>query len=911
MKRVLLFCSVLALAGVALAETFRLPAGAREIKCPDGPLEKVIASEAVSESAGAFTVAFRFRPLPYKKRPGPSEGLVFANGNGWNTGFRVTLTPLTDLPEPAFRMGLRVVTPQGKGVHVSLGSLLRPECWRHIAFVFDGKTLKCYADGTLSSSCPYTDATFKRAQGRFTVGPAGFGVGYYPFAASSFTVWTRALSDVEVLSLATGGKTAPAEVAEWLKRLDAQGDTFARPLAWTTARRLFDAGARRQAAELYALLAARAPDNSSIDGGNEAAAIFAQACDGRSVAPAVKVPQRVPFAGYAPFVPPSAVEECAGAVYVAPDGSDDSGTGTKERPFATITRALDAVRGKAVRRILLRGGRYALAAGVKVGSEDSGTAQSPLIIAAVPGETPILDGGREVTGFVPCGRGAVLEADLRGKGFSGLECPRAWGYALSGKGERHILDLYENDSPCELARHPNSGFVSTTWVDKKRRLFKVDVPDLADWANEPYLMALSYMRWLWGDETTRLSIDPVEGTLQIDTNLIQRVAVGRPVKFVNSLRALDEPGEWFLDYGREKLFFWPRTHSARVVLSQLAEPILSLDGVSHLEIRNLTLECGRSSGLKLSNCSHVRILGNVLRNLGQGISATGEDIVIRGNRLRSFARGGITVRGGDRPSLAPSGIRILRNEVSDVERKVRTYCPCVHAEGVGVEIAYNHFHDAPSSAIRLEGNDMLVNSNLVERCVLESDDQGAIDIYANPTYAGIDIIGNTWRDIGRGGRFAPCGQAAVRFDDVISGVRVRLNRFYRCGIAQFGAVQINGGRLNVIDNNLFVDCRRDCSINRRSPSWWEKTMTSGYCAPKIAAVKPALSPWKERYPYVAEILSWPAVNYISRNIYVRTPHASRSPNVNGNIHLDEEPQTMPPGYDRLGPAFRLTSASGK
>ena len=88
-------------------------------------------------------------------------------------------------------------------------------------------------------------------------------------------------------------------------------------------------------------------------------------------------------------------------------------------------------------------------------------------------------------------------------------------------------------------------------------------------------------------------------------------------------------------------------------------------------------------------------------------------------------------------------------------------------------------------------------------------------------------------------------------------------------------------------------------------------MTSGYCAPKIAAVKPALSPWKERYPYVVEILSWPAVNYISRNIYVRTPHASRSPNVNGNIHFDEEPQTMPPGYDRLGPAFRLTSASGK
>ena len=149
----------------------------------------------------------------------------------------------------------------------------------------------------------------------------------------------------------------------------------------------------------------------------------------------------------------------------------------------------------------------------------------------------------------------------------------------------------------------------------------------------------------------------------------------------------------------------------------------------------------------------------------------------------------------------------------------------------------------------------------------------------------------------------PVGQAAIRFDDIISGVKVRLNRFYNCGYAHFGAVQINGGRLNVIDNNLFVDCRKDCSVNIRRPGWWKNTMTTGYASKKIAAVKPAEEPWRSRYPYLVDILGWPCVNFISRNVAVRTPRTRRPPGENGNIILDKEPVRMPEGCDRLPAAM--------
>ena len=875
-------CAFFALSAVASG----VPTQGRVIPV-DGTVTDVVRASALPASAHEFTVAFRFKPAHYVKRPGPWEGLVFANGTGWSDGFRATITPEVNTSLDGFRMSLRVVKAEGGAVSVPVQQELGAERWYHVAFVLGGGELKSYLNGALNAKRKF-DGGFKKPACGFSVGAAGFGVGFYPFATSDFITWERALGDDEVLALTTGGETSARGVKRFLEGRSESEFADMRTLAWNTAKRLADEGDRRGAAEMYARLAREAPACPTVDGGNEVAARFAKEIGGLDVEPAVKYPEIVPFAGYGAFEDAEFKPDVEKAVFVAPDGDDANGTGTAERPFATVERALAAVRGGGCKTILLKGGRYFLKKGVRIGAEDSGTAESPLVIAAFPGETPVLEGGREIVGFAQCGRGEILSADLRGLSLSGMERPLCWGYAMSGKGEKYILDLYEDDMPGNLARHPNDGFFATTWADKTNRLFKIDMPDAAAWANESELMALTYMRWLWGDETTRLKIDAASGAMQLDTNLVKAVNVGRPVKFVNSLKALDEPGEWFLDHAAQRLYHWPRRRGSRVVLSQLAEPMLNIEGARHVEVRGLTIQDGRSTGIRADKCAHVRIVGNTIRNLGSGVFVRGEDIMVCRNRLRSFSHGGISAYGGKRRTLTPSGIRILRNEVSDIERKVRTYCPCVQAEGVGMEIAFNHFHDCPSSAIRLEGNDMLVNSNLVENCVLESDDQGAIDIYANPTYAGIEIVGNIWRDIGRGGRFVPCGQAAIRFDDIISGVKVRLNRFYNCGYAHFGAVQINGGRLNVVDGNVFVDCRLDCSINIRKPEWWQRTMTDGYCKPKIAAVKPAEGVWRERYPYLSKLLEWPCMNFVSRNVYVNTPRTCRQIGENGNVSSARE-----------------------
>ena len=72
----------------------------------------------------------------------------------------------------------------------------------------------------------------------------------------------------------------------------------------------------------------------------------------------------------------------------------------------------------------------------------------------------------------------------------------------------------------------------------------------------------------------------------------------------------------------------------------------------------------------------------------------------------------------------------------------------------------------------------------------------------NPLYRGVVIRWNRWSDITGG---THCGAAGVRLDDMISGVTVHGNVFECCGAVLFAGPD-HGGKENVVDNNLFVDC---------------------------------------------------------------------------------------------------------
>ncbi|MBM3892043.1 MAG: right-handed parallel beta-helix repeat-containing protein, partial [Verrucomicrobia bacterium] len=87
-------------------------------------------------------------------------------------------------------------------------------------------------------------------------------------------------------------------------------------------------------------------------------------------------------------------------------------------PFATITRARDAVRAlkaggelKEPVTVQIRGGRYWLREPLVFAPEDSGTEKCPITYAAAPGERPVFSGGRDIAGWLRA-EGKLWKAQL-------------------------------------------------------------------------------------------------------------------------------------------------------------------------------------------------------------------------------------------------------------------------------------------------------------------------------------------------------------------------------------------------------------------------------------------------------------------------------------------------------------------
>ena len=235
--------------------------------------------------------------------------------------------------------------------------------------------------------------------------------------------------------------------------------------------------------------------------------------------------------------------------------------------------------------------------------------------------------------------------------------------------------------------------------------------------------------------------------------------------------------------------------------------------------------------------------------------------------VHTIGRRATEVTGGDRETLTPGGHVVANCRIHNFGRIDRTYTPGVQLEGVGHRVAHNLFYNCPSSVMRIEGNDHLIEYNEVQDAVLESDDQGAMELFANPTYRGVVFRHNSFTRIGiPPGQQMAHGQAGIRFDDAISGMLVYGNIFYRAANGNFGGVQMNSGRDNIMDNNIFVDCAQGISGGYYSTNNVWKQLRAGQKAPAIITNELYL----KRYPKIATMLDEPGINYVWRNIFYRT-----------------------------------------
>lgn len=587
--------------------------------------------------------------------------------------------------------------------------------------------------------------------------------------------------------------------------------------------------------------------------------------------------------------PPAPLPKPGAEIHVSPEGNDGA-DGSLSRPFATLERARREVNslrdGKGALPsggvcVYLHGGVYPMAKTFRLTAADSGSADAPVVYRAWGGEKPVLSGGAVLTGAVrvsdpevlkrlpASARGNVFAFDLGRQGITNLAPPVALGFT---KPVREVINLYENGVQMTKARWPNEGYAYTGTVPKgSKTIFSFDRKHLSGWAGSPDVCMSGYWAVSWADNSVPVAeINPQKGTVKLAEAPWRGVKPDMPFYVFNVFAELDQPGEWVLDRPNRKLYFWPKGNgdSLEYTLSLMRAPFIHADGTRNFVLDGLAFECGQSDGVVFKNGKDIVVSGCRLRNLGGTAIEIKwcSDVNVFGNRISDIGFCAIVASGGSRKKLVPCGINIENNDVARHSRNTDTYNPAACIYGCGVRVAHNHFYDGPSSAIHIDGNDHVIEYNRVEKMVLRSDDQGGIDMFGDPSYRGVVMRYNIWKDFGSG--VPSHWQCGIRLDDAISGVVVYGNRFERCSSGIFGGVQIHGGQHNIVDNNRFLDCRYGVSFSPWLRTRWENGLEGKYRKQIYENVDVRTEPYISRYPRLRGMRTDLNANVVSRNLVV-------------------------------------------
>ena len=585
-------------------------------------------------------------------------------------------------------------------------------------------------------------------------------------------------------------------------------------------------------------------------------------------------------------------------VHVSTTGNDKN-PGSRRKPFATLQRALAAVRGAGAGTIWLAAGEHYVERGIVLDEACSGTPEAPLVIRSEVPHKAMISGARRVTGFRPISPGEaqslisedarrnVLVADLKAQGFPALaKMPDK--FRAPGREE-----VIFGDQPMQSARWPNEGFTAFTevidpgasdpyhWVSRKvyrpgSFRFPSDRAKLWDLSRGVYLHG--FWCYEWSDEALKVATYNPE-TRELRFAVKHGYGIGNPRRkkskrhfyAIHVFEELDRPGEYYLDRKANKLYFWPPSDVSKtpVRLSLCRGALLKAVKAANVAVRDLVFENGCGWAVQLSGCTNARVENCIVRNMGLGgISSRGgsNNHVVRCEVTRTGSRA-VSMTAGDRKSLTKSNCSVVGNHLHHLGRYDWGGGRGVSIGGCGVRVAHNLIHHCPTGGVSYGGNEHMLELNEVHHVCLLYADVGVF-------YTGRDWAsrGNVvrWNYIHSNPDNGGSGSQAIYLDDCDSGDTVVGNIVFG-GVGR--GVLLGGGRDNTIVGNIFIHLAKGIHVDARGPrgitldkpgSWNLKAKCEklGYLSPL----------WRERYPKLARVLDeeplLPMGNVMRSNIFI-------------------------------------------
>ena len=576
--------------------------------------------------------------------------------------------------------------------------------------------------------------------------------------------------------------------------------------------------------------------------------------------------------------------------YVATYGSDQN-DGSTNHPFLTLERARNAIHTNGLPpggvRVWIHGGTYRRTNTFSLAAADSGRTGSPVVYAACPGETPVFTTGTPVNSNsftvldpslwprVMPGEMAsnILELNLTALGVANkgpfpseyVRCPIVNPYSpgtdgglceLFYQGRRQWLSRYPNNNPTNRWLAPymkmngvicktGTNFMGTN-IGGMFYYNTNDEPHIARWstaAAESNLWIQGFWRVPWETEGERvLMIDTGSNTIATANGATPGVtgfgdkysgaagSTNEPYWALNLLEEIDQPGEWSMDFARNKLYFLPPgpVTNGAVVILDFAAPIFQLNACSNVVLSGLAFDLSLAQGVLITNGVNNLVQDCSFSNLGSFAVDLeyGQSNGVVSCDLNHLAAGGVYVRGGSEtgPRL-PCCHYVVNNDITDFAQVVPVYAGGIdvgfggmagggggggHQVCVGVRVAHNHLSDTPHGPLIRGSYDKVIEYNWIENYCTISGDFGGIYSYLTTNQGGFDTVRYNYFSCPTNYLYpaylnpGPPGGIGLQVDGVWTGDQIYGNMANSCRRGGFGAGGL-GGSGAAFYNNFTVN----------------------------------------------------------------------------------------------------------
>ena len=594
-------------------------------------------------------------------------------------------------------------------------------------------------------------------------------------------------------------------------------------------------------------------------------------------------------------------------VYVATDGSDESGNGTIGNPYKTIGKAKEVVSlmdrsNRSGITVAIKAGEYRVGS-MEFGAEDGGTSACPVTYCAYGDGEVVLNGGVTLRPgdftSIPEGemknrlhkkvRDKVVCLDLSSYGIDKDDYGKIYAigsYNTAAKYDGDYVgpiysELFFNDTRMNLARYPDKGFLKTGRVVKMGKGLESDGsktarPDywatvrnpqsdvyalsaaltdrIASWKTLDDVWMFGFFKYTWADASSPIGeFNKQKKTLSPKFVSIYGAIQDAPYYFFNVFEELDAPGEWYLDRESGVLYMYPLSDmsSATIDLSLAVDPVVTAK-TNDLHFVNVTFKGTRGDGVVMEGNNNSVELCSIKNVSGNALLMKGFDNRATENVITHTGKGGISLDGGDREGLLPGGNVADNNLIHDFSEIYLTYQPAVTLSGVGNVCSHNEIYNSPHEAVAFYGNDHLIEYNNIHDVCLLSDDAGAIYSGRHWDWYGNVIQYNAVYDLGSGEHY-PCG---IYMDDALSGQTIRGNLLVN--VPNVG-IELGGGRDLIVQNNVIINsnyssisydarAREGVTVN----GWFDhSTQKDGDMWVELYSSPWKTEKWQERYPQYA------------------------------------------------------------